>query len=61
MIGLAPAGALIKVAPGFARNYLIPKGIAVYATPENVAKYKLDEALLQAVSQRRKKGYLFTP
>ena len=29
-------GDVVKVAPGYARNYLIPKRMAVDATPENV-------------------------
>ncbi len=29
-------GAVIKVKPGFARNFLLPRGLAVAATPERV-------------------------
>lgn len=28
------------IASGYMRNFLFPKGIAVYATPDNVEKYK---------------------
>jgi large subunit ribosomal protein L9 len=37
---LGKKGAIKSIADGFARNYLIPKGLAVIATPEavNVAK-----------------------
>ena len=32
------AGEVVNVAPGFARNYLIPRGIAVKATPGALRK-----------------------
>lgn len=32
------SGELVKVRPGFARNYLIPRGLAVGATERNVAR-----------------------
>ena len=38
-------GDLLEVAPGFARNYLIPQGMAIAATP----------GLLRQVEQRRAK------
>ena len=33
---LGNPGDLVKVSPGYARNYLIPRGIAYEATPGNV-------------------------
>ncbi|HOM99161.1 MAG TPA: 50S ribosomal protein L9 [Acidobacteriota bacterium] len=33
---LGRRGQVVNVAPGFARNYLIPRGLAVLATPGNV-------------------------
>jgi large subunit ribosomal protein L9 len=33
---LGKIGDLVKVAPGFARNYLLPKGLAMQATAKNV-------------------------
>jgi large subunit ribosomal protein L9 len=38
---LGYAGQEVVVAPGFARNHLIPKGLAVYATAANKAAYKV--------------------
>lgn len=38
-------GDIVKVANGYARNYLIPRGIAFEATPQNI----------RSVEQRRKK------
>ncbi len=32
---LGPAGALVRVKPGYARNYLLPKGLAYEATEGN--------------------------
>ena len=36
--GLGVAGEVVKVKDGFARNYLIPKGIALPATPSNLRR-----------------------
>lgn len=40
MRNLGTLGDKVKVKPGFARNYLIPQGKAVYATKDNVAKFE---------------------
>ncbi len=37
---LGELGDSVKVKPGYARNYLIPKGRAVIATAENVAEFE---------------------
>jgi large subunit ribosomal protein L9 len=34
--GLGNIGELIKVKPGYARNFLVPKGLAVEANPRNI-------------------------
>jgi large subunit ribosomal protein L9 len=36
--GLGDAGATVDVAPGYARNFLVPRGLAQAATPQNVAR-----------------------
>eukprot|EP00039_Didymoeca_costata_P018954 m.335685 g.335685 ORF g.335685 m.335685 type:complete len:232 (+) comp17650_c0_seq1:127-822(+) len=36
---LGPAGSMQYVKRGYARNYLLPQGLAVYATPENKAVF----------------------
>jgi large subunit ribosomal protein L9 len=46
---LGKAGEIVKVAPGYGRNYLIPKQIAAEATPGNV---KIVE--IQKVAQARR-------
>lgn len=33
-------GDKVKVKPGYGRNFLIPNGKAVYATPENIVKFE---------------------
>jgi len=46
---LGKAGDVVKVAPGFGRNYLIPKRLALEATPGNI---KIAE--LEKVAQARR-------
>ncbi|HXW60503.1 MAG TPA: 50S ribosomal protein L9 [Myxococcota bacterium] len=41
---LGNLGDKVKVKPGFARNFLIPQGKAVYATKENVAMFEAKRA-----------------
>ncbi|MBI5469521.1 MAG: 50S ribosomal protein L9 [Deltaproteobacteria bacterium] len=36
-------GAEVKVADGYARNYLIPKGLAVPATPGNLKQFEAEK------------------
>lgn len=50
--GKAEVGEIKEVANGFARNYLIPRKIAVLATPEQVKRV---DALRRVASQRRDK------
>lgn len=40
---LGDRGATIEVKPGFARNYLIPKGLAYKASPANLARFKQEQ------------------
>lgn len=35
---LGPAGQVVQVSPGYARNYLFPKRLAMLATPANLKK-----------------------
>ncbi len=44
---LGTVGDTVKVKPGFARNYLIPHGKAVLATPENRAALELRRSELE--------------
>jgi len=44
---LGIAGEVREVADGYARNYLIPKGIALPATPENLKGWELRKQALE--------------
>ena len=44
---LGSLGDTVVVAPGFARNYLVPAGKAVSATPENLAAFEERRAELE--------------
>lgn len=40
--GLGEAGQVVKVKDGFARNFLIPRGVAFMATEQNKKRYEND-------------------
>lgn len=42
------SGELVKVRPGFARNYLIPRGLAVGATAQNVARIEHEKRVAES-------------
>jgi len=44
---LGEAGELVTVKPGYARNYLLPQGLALSATNRNVKKLAHDTATIQ--------------
>ncbi|OGT61036.1 MAG: 50S ribosomal protein L9 [Gammaproteobacteria bacterium RIFCSPHIGHO2_12_FULL_45_12] len=44
---LGALGHTVKVKPGFARNFLIPQGKAVYATRDNIDKFEARRAELE--------------
>lgn len=41
------AGEMVDAKDGYARNYLLPRNIAIEATPENVENWKEEQAKLQ--------------
>lgn len=45
---LGEAGDLVKVRPGYARNFLIPRGMAVLATRGNIAQVEHEKKLAMA-------------
>jgi large subunit ribosomal protein L9 len=47
MRNLGALGEKVKVKPGFARNFLIPQGKAVYANKDNLAKFEVRRAELE--------------
>ncbi len=61
--GSGKAGDVVKVSDGYARNLLIPKGLAVEATPQNIKqlekkkaaeekKFKEDKARAQEMAEK---------
>ena len=52
MPGLGHKDQIVKVKDGYANNYLIPKGIAILATPS--AKKQLEEKLRQQARKEQK-------
>src|SRR5271156_7244289 len=51
---LGQMGDIVKVKPGFARNYLLPQKKALRATTENRAYFDNQKAQLEAQNLRRK-------
>ncbi len=46
-------GDLVKVKSGFGRNYLVPQGMAVPATKENLAQFEARRAELEAAAKEK--------
>lgn len=51
---LGTSGAVVKVRPGYARNYLIPRGLAVIASRVNVKQIEHEKKLAQLRLERLK-------
>lgn len=49
-------GDIVKVKPGYARNYLIPQKLAVSVTKQNLARLKQEQEAIQARLEREKKN-----
>ena len=50
------AGDMLKVKDGYARNYLIPKGMAILATTENVKQLEHQKRQIQSKLNKLKKA-----
>ena len=50
---LGALGAKVKVKNGFARNYLVPQGKAVYATAANLEKFEKRRSELEKIAAER--------
>lgn len=60
---LGAIGELVTVRPGYGRNYLLPKGKAALATPENIAAFEsrrveLEKAAAEEVAAARARADL---
>ncbi len=53
MRNLGALGERVKVKPGFARNFLIPQGKAVYANEANLAKFEARRAELEKIESEK--------
>ena len=53
--GLGSEGEIVKVKPGFARNFLVPKGIALRASKSNLAVAEERKRIKEAKENRVKK------
>ena len=52
---LGNAGELVRVKPGFARNYLLPRGLAVIATGENIKQIDHERRIAVALAEKHRK------
>ncbi len=51
---LGSMGDIVNVKPGFARNYLIPRNLAVEANPRNIKEFEHHKRVLQQKAERIK-------
>jgi large subunit ribosomal protein L9 len=51
---LGQMGELVKVRPGYARNYLLPRGKAIRASKDNMARFETERAQLEAQNIKRR-------
>ncbi len=54
---LGRCGDVVRVAPGYARNFLMPRNLATAATPENKALMERRRAKLEIEAAERNKEY----
>jgi large subunit ribosomal protein L9 len=47
-------GEVVKVRPGYARNFLLPQGKAIRASKDNLARFEQDRARLEAQNLKRR-------
>jgi large subunit ribosomal protein L9 len=51
---LGQMGELVKVRPGYARNFLLPQGKAIRASKDNLARFERERAQLEALNLKRR-------
>ena len=54
LANLGKTGELVRVRPGYARNYLIPRGLAIGATAENVSRIEHEKKVAEARNAKAK-------
>jgi large subunit ribosomal protein L9 len=50
-------GDVVEVSPGYARNYLLPKGLAVQPTPQNIKRIEARRKEIERIEQERRKQH----
>lgn len=58
---LGKAGDLVKVNDGYARNLLIPKGLAVEADHKNIKAFELAKKNILQKSQKKRRAHRIWP
>jgi large subunit ribosomal protein L9 len=53
--GMGQQGQIVKVKPGFARNYLLPQGLATVATSANKRRVELHQQKIAELQREKKK------
>lgn len=51
---LGHPGDIVSVSPGYARNFLLPRGLAYQATPGNLKRIAAEKSRLEALENERK-------
>ena len=51
---LGHPGDIVSVSPGYARNFLLPRGLAYQATPGNLKRIAAEKSRLEALYNERK-------
>jgi large subunit ribosomal protein L9 len=54
--GVGKASSLIKVKEGFARNFLLPRGLAFIATPNNLKRIEEEKRQKSVLAEKEKKA-----
>lgn len=55
MSNLGTAGTIVNVAPGYARNYLLPRNLALPATGSNLKEFEHQKRLMESKRAKRVK------
>ncbi len=53
---LGDSGEVVKVKPGYARNYLIPRGLAVSATSANKRQVEHEKRIARALAEKQREA-----
>ena len=53
---LGKIGDVVKVKPGYARNFLLPRGKALRANKQNLAKFEAERSAIEARNADAKKS-----